>query len=169
MKKNRYLAWVDGVLPTLMKGVRFNWRKERCELINGGEERGRMMVYCAAGAGAGTNRRAMEEGDMGLKKKMRGGEDLFKKLNPMPRVIILLYHNILTEARLKRPQNFCGLYVVVYVLYLYESRERKEKRAMVVLDRFTGTGNPDDWIFRAEQYFAGLGFPENDWLPLPFF
>ncbi|KAH0659811.1 hypothetical protein KY289_028559 [Solanum tuberosum] len=40
---------------------------------------------------------------------------------------------------------------------------------MVVLDRFTGTGNPDDWIFRAERYFADLGFPENEWLPLPFF
>ncbi|WMV52473.1 hypothetical protein MTR67_045858 [Solanum verrucosum] len=40
---------------------------------------------------------------------------------------------------------------------------------MVGLDRFTSTGNPDDWIFRAEQYFTYLGFPENDWLPLPFF
>ncbi|KAH0744075.1 hypothetical protein KY290_032068 [Solanum tuberosum] len=40
--------------------------------------------------------------------------------------------------------------------------------AVVGLDRFTGTGNPDDWIFWAERYFAYLGFPENDWLPLPF-
>ena len=28
MKKNRYLAWVDGVLPTLMKGVRFDGGKK---------------------------------------------------------------------------------------------------------------------------------------------
>ncbi|KAH0716806.1 hypothetical protein KY290_016294 [Solanum tuberosum] len=41
--------------------------------------------------------------------------------------------------------------------------------AMVDLDRFTGTGNPDDGIFRAKRYFAYLGFPENDWLSLPFF
>ncbi|KAG5604092.1 hypothetical protein H5410_025584 [Solanum commersonii] len=40
--------------------------------------------------------------------------------------------------------------------------------AVVGLDRFTGSGNPDDWIFRAERYFAYLGFPENDWIPLPF-
>ncbi|KAG5620365.1 hypothetical protein H5410_005583 [Solanum commersonii] len=41
--------------------------------------------------------------------------------------------------------------------------------AMVGLDRFTGTGNPDDWIFRIERYFVYLGFSENDWLSLPFF
>nr|AAT38685.2 hypothetical protein SDM1_32t00005 [Solanum demissum] len=40
--------------------------------------------------------------------------------------------------------------------------------AVVGLDRLTGTGNPDDWIFRAERYFAYLGFLENDWIPLPF-
>ncbi|WMV28429.1 hypothetical protein MTR67_021814 [Solanum verrucosum] len=40
--------------------------------------------------------------------------------------------------------------------------------AVVGLDRLTGTGNPDDWIFRAERYFAYLGFPENDWIPPSF-
>ncbi|PHU01867.1 hypothetical protein BC332_27118 [Capsicum chinense] len=36
----------------------------------------------------------------------------------------------------------------------------------LVLNRFSG-GNPEDWIFQAEQYFTYLGFPEKDWLPLP--
>ncbi|KAG5619006.1 hypothetical protein H5410_018830 [Solanum commersonii] len=73
MKKNRYLAWVDGVLPTLMKGVRFDGGNKRCELIDGGEGRGRMMVCWAAGARVGADRRAMEEGIWVLKKKTRGG------------------------------------------------------------------------------------------------
>nr|ABI34290.1 hypothetical protein SDM1_25t00002 [Solanum demissum] len=40
--------------------------------------------------------------------------------------------------------------------------------AVVGLDRFIGTGNPDDWIFRAERYFAYLGYLEIDWIPLHF-
>ncbi|OIT35541.1 hypothetical protein A4A49_10504 [Nicotiana attenuata] len=40
---------------------------------------------------------------------------------------------------------------------------------MAVLVRFCGSGNPESWLFRAEQYFTYLGFAEKDWLPLPFF
>ncbi|KAH0678157.1 hypothetical protein KY284_019242 [Solanum tuberosum] len=38
---------------------------------------------------------------------------------------------------------------------------------VVVLDRFSGAGNPEDWINRAERYFTFLGFSEEYWLPLP--
>ncbi|OIT37926.1 hypothetical protein A4A49_22275 [Nicotiana attenuata] len=40
---------------------------------------------------------------------------------------------------------------------------------MEVLDRFSGSGNPESWLFRAERYFTYLGFTEKDWLPLPSF
>ncbi|KAG5588189.1 hypothetical protein H5410_048623 [Solanum commersonii] len=65
----------------------------------------------------------------------------------------------LTRAIGPRTSNRASCYIGAFI----------ESTLMVDLDRFTGTGNPDDWIFRAEQYFTYLGFPENDWLPLPFF
>ncbi|KAH0660388.1 hypothetical protein KY289_029136 [Solanum tuberosum] len=40
---------------------------------------------------------------------------------------------------------------------------------MTFLPRFSGTGNPESWIFQAELYFTYLGFDANDWLPLPSF
>ncbi|KAH0661100.1 hypothetical protein KY290_027068 [Solanum tuberosum] len=40
---------------------------------------------------------------------------------------------------------------------------------MVVLDRFSGGNDPQDWILRAEQYFTCLGFSQKDWQPLPYF
>ncbi|KAH0642729.1 hypothetical protein KY289_033703 [Solanum tuberosum] len=38
---------------------------------------------------------------------------------------------------------------------------------VVVLDRFNGNADPEDWISRAERYFTFLGFSEEYWLPLP--
>ncbi|KAH0713005.1 hypothetical protein KY289_008964 [Solanum tuberosum] len=38
---------------------------------------------------------------------------------------------------------------------------------VVVLDRFNGNADPEDWISRAERYFNFLGFSEEHWLPLP--
>ncbi|KAK4740176.1 hypothetical protein R3W88_003873 [Solanum pinnatisectum] len=35
---------------------------------------------------------------------------------------------------------------------------------VVILDRFCGTGNPEGWLYRAEQYFTFLGFDEEYWL-----
>ncbi|KAH0753930.1 hypothetical protein KY290_024200 [Solanum tuberosum] len=40
---------------------------------------------------------------------------------------------------------------------------------VVILDRFSGTSNPEGWLYRAERYFAFLGFAEEYWLPLPSF
>ncbi|WMV43192.1 hypothetical protein MTR67_036577 [Solanum verrucosum] len=40
---------------------------------------------------------------------------------------------------------------------------------VVILDRFSGTGNPEGWLYRAERYFTFLGFAEEYWLPLPSF
>jgi len=40
---------------------------------------------------------------------------------------------------------------------------------VVVLDRFNGNADPEDWISRAERYFNFLGFSEEHWLPLPSF
>ncbi|KAG5625220.1 hypothetical protein H5410_010438, partial [Solanum commersonii] len=40
---------------------------------------------------------------------------------------------------------------------------------VVVLDRFSGNTDPEDWTYRAEQYFTFLGFCEEQWLPLPSF
>ncbi|KAH0658833.1 hypothetical protein KY285_027378 [Solanum tuberosum] len=40
---------------------------------------------------------------------------------------------------------------------------------VVVLDRFSGDADPEDWIYRAERYFTFLGFSEEHWLPLPSF
>ncbi|KAH0648401.1 hypothetical protein KY285_033649 [Solanum tuberosum] len=40
---------------------------------------------------------------------------------------------------------------------------------VVVLDRFNGNTDPEDWISRAERYFNFLGFSEEHWLPLPSF
>ncbi|KAH0683319.1 hypothetical protein KY290_021909 [Solanum tuberosum] len=40
---------------------------------------------------------------------------------------------------------------------------------VVVLDRFSGNTDPEDWIYRAEWYFTFLGFCEEQWLPLPSF
>ncbi|KAK4720956.1 hypothetical protein R3W88_011189 [Solanum pinnatisectum] len=40
---------------------------------------------------------------------------------------------------------------------------------VVILDRFCGTGSPEGWLYRAEQYFTFLGFDEEYWLPLPSF
>ncbi|KAH0670660.1 hypothetical protein KY290_026048 [Solanum tuberosum] len=37
---------------------------------------------------------------------------------------------------------------------------------VVVLDRFNGNADPEDWISRAERYFTFLGFSEEYWLPL---
>ncbi|KAH0696243.1 hypothetical protein KY290_013598 [Solanum tuberosum] len=37
---------------------------------------------------------------------------------------------------------------------------------VVVLDRFSGNTDPEDWIYRAERYFTFLGFCEEQWLPL---
>ncbi|KAG5616253.1 hypothetical protein H5410_016077 [Solanum commersonii] len=39
----------------------------------------------------------------------------------------------------------------------------------VILDQFNGTGNPEGWLYRAERYFAFLGFAEEYWVPLPSF
>ncbi|KAH0683400.1 hypothetical protein KY290_021998 [Solanum tuberosum] len=39
---------------------------------------------------------------------------------------------------------------------------------VVVLDRFNGNTDPEDWISRAERYFNFLGFSKEHWLPLPF-
>ncbi|KAL3369809.1 hypothetical protein AABB24_007037 [Solanum stoloniferum] len=38
---------------------------------------------------------------------------------------------------------------------------------VVVLDRFNGNADPEDWISREERYFNFLGFSEEHWLPLP--
>ncbi|KAH0671293.1 hypothetical protein KY285_023968 [Solanum tuberosum] len=44
-----------------------------------------------------------------------------------------------------------------------------EENEVVILDRFYGTGSPEGWLYRAEQYFTFLGFDEEYWLPLPSF
>uniref|UniRef100_M1A149 Uncharacterized protein n=1 Tax=Solanum tuberosum TaxID=4113 RepID=M1A149_SOLTU len=44
---------------------------------------------------------------------------------------------------------------------------RRTLMAVVVLDRFNGNTDPEDWISRAERYFNFLGFSEEHWLPLP--
>ncbi|PHT38406.1 hypothetical protein CQW23_21979 [Capsicum baccatum] len=36
--------------------------------------------------------------------------------------------------------------------------------AVMVLDRFIGTDNPEDWISRAKKYFTFLGFSEEHWI-----
>ncbi|KAH0754376.1 hypothetical protein KY290_024646 [Solanum tuberosum] len=38
---------------------------------------------------------------------------------------------------------------------------------VVVLDRFNGNADPEDWISKAERYFNFMGFSEEHWLPLP--
>ncbi|KAG5609229.1 hypothetical protein H5410_020510 [Solanum commersonii] len=38
---------------------------------------------------------------------------------------------------------------------------------VMVLDGFSGDGNPEDWIYRAELYFTFLGLSEEQRLPLP--
>ncbi|KAH0681939.1 hypothetical protein KY289_019691 [Solanum tuberosum] len=40
---------------------------------------------------------------------------------------------------------------------------------VVVLDRFSGDADPEDWIYRAVRYFTFIGFSEEHWLPLPSF
>ncbi|KAH0720882.1 hypothetical protein KY284_005912 [Solanum tuberosum] len=40
---------------------------------------------------------------------------------------------------------------------------------VVVLGRFSGNTDPEDWNYRAELYFTFLGFCEEQWLPLPSF
>jgi len=46
---------------------------------------------------------------------------------------------------------------------------RRTLMEVVVLDRFSGNTDPEDWIYRAERYFTFLGFCEEQWLPLPSF
>ncbi|OIS97967.1 hypothetical protein A4A49_62496, partial [Nicotiana attenuata] len=40
---------------------------------------------------------------------------------------------------------------------------------MEVLDRFSGSANPESWLFRAERYFTYLSFVKKDWFPLSSF
>lgn len=38
----------------------------------------------------------------------------------------------------------------------------------MILDRFSGDDNIENWSYRAERYFTFLDFSEEHWLPLPF-